>query len=153
MIALPHPLSPKTNQNPENQPVVNNTPIPAPQKYPGLLLALSPHNRLRRNIFTISIVLLLISSILTDAACMAGTYQNSSDTSHFISHDTNAILSPLFVEDESERLSLPQVKRPVGMPIFSKASLVAHHHLLPLFYSTHASRKNLGMLMLVRLRI
>ena len=152
MIALPHPLPPKTNQNPENQPVVNNTPIPAPQKYPGLLLALSPHNRLRRNIFTISIVLLLISSILTDAVCMAGTYQNSIDTSHFISHDTNAILSPLFVEDESERLSLPQVKRPVGMPIFSK-SLVAHRHLLPLFYSTHASQKNLGMLMLVRLRI
>jgi len=124
----------------------------APEKCQGLLLALSSPIFVRRSPLTISIVLALICCILTDTMCMAGTSHNSGSSQYLITHDTNTLLSPLFVEDESERLSLPLTKRAIGMFILFD-SFIAHQIRSQFFGSKYSLRKSLSMSTLVRLRI
>jgi hypothetical protein len=122
-----------------------------PIKSQALLVDLSSLISVRPT-FTFAISLLLISSLVTDAVCMAGTCQDASDTRYFITHDSYTLLSPLFVEDETERTTLPQVKRAPEKFIFVNSGST-NLALQPTFNSSLALHRNLSMLVLFRLRV
>lgn len=64
-----------------------------------------------KNNFNLGVIVLVIVSLMTDAVCMASYARYQAESDHLSVQDNQTVLSPLFVEDESERFVQPQLKR------------------------------------------